>query len=217
MSKPTLGYWDLRGFGQPIRLFLTYAGVDFVDKRYKLLPNFDRSEWLNDKFNLGLDFPNLPYYMEGDLKMTQTLAILRYLGHRHQMDGKDENEKIRISLCEQQTVDMVLALARVAYDPNCEKLKVDYLKNLPDTVKLLSKFLGDHPFVAGANISYVDFYLYEYLSKLKVMIPEVFSQFDNLKRYHERIEALPSIAAYIKKQKPYLFHGPMAKWNGEYA
>jgi glutathione S-transferase len=46
---------------QPIRLLLAYAGVEYEDKRYNVgpAPDYDRSEWLNDKFNLGLDFPNV--------------------------------------------------------------------------------------------------------------------------------------------------------------
>ena len=46
---------------QPIRLLLAYAGVEYEDKRYTIgpAPEYDRSEWLNDKFNLGLDFPNV--------------------------------------------------------------------------------------------------------------------------------------------------------------
>ena len=27
-------------------------------------PTYDRSAWMDVKFTLGLDFPNLPYYME---------------------------------------------------------------------------------------------------------------------------------------------------------
>ena len=59
-TKPTLAYWDIRGLAQPLRLVLAYAGVDFVDKRYN--PS-ERAVWLSDKPNLGLDFPNIPYYM----------------------------------------------------------------------------------------------------------------------------------------------------------
>ena len=46
---------------QPIRLLLAYAGVEHEDKRYNFgpAPDYDSSEWLKDKFNLGLDFPNV--------------------------------------------------------------------------------------------------------------------------------------------------------------
>ena len=63
---PILGYWDCRGLGDPIRLLLIQAGVEFEDKRYR-----DPKEWFANKFNLGLEFPNIPYYIDGDLKLTQ--------------------------------------------------------------------------------------------------------------------------------------------------
>lgn len=217
-SKPVVGYWDIRGLAQPIRLLLTYVGVDFEDKRYQYgpAPTFDRSDWLNVKFNLGLDFPNLPYYMEGDVKMTQTLAIMRYLARKHKLEGQTEQEKIRASLCEQQTIDMLVAMARISYDSNFEKLKPDYMQNLPGSLKLMSTFLGDHPFVAGTNLTYVDFLLYEYLCRIKVLTPDVFQQYDNLQNYVKRFESLPQISNYIKQQEPKPFNGAMAKWNDKY-
>ncbi|KAF7492544.1 hypothetical protein SSS_10122 [Sarcoptes scabiei] len=217
-SKPTLGYWNIRGLAQPIRMMLSYAGVDFVDKRYNYgpAPDFDRSEWLNEKFNLGLDFPNLPYYIDGDVKLTQSLAILRYLARKHKLDGHNEQEWLRIALCEQQIVDLYMAMGRISYDPNFEKLKPDYLEKLPDNLKLFSEFLGDHPFVAGTNLSYVDFFVYEYLIRLKAMTPEVFAKFQNLGNYVNRFESMPKISAYLKQQQPQFFNGLMAKWNMKY-
>ncbi|KAH7641513.1 glutathione S-transferase [Dermatophagoides farinae] len=218
-TKPILGYWDARGLGQAIRLLLTYAGVDFIDKRYTVgpPPNYDRSQWLNDKYNLGLDFPNCPYYIDGNVKLSQSLAIIRYIARKQKLIGQNEHEEIRASLAEQQIIDMNMAIARIAYNPNCEKLKPEFLKSLPEQVELLSKFLGDQPFIAGANISYADFLLYEYLTKLKILVPEVYDKFENLKKFHERIEALPRVSEYIKKQQPKAFHGPTSLWNGTYA
>ena len=149
--------------------------------------------------------------------MTQTFAILRYLGRKYKLNGSNDHEEIRISMAEQQTKDMMAAMICVCYDANCDKLKPDYLKSLPDCLKLMSKFVGEHAFVAGANISYVDFYLYEYLCRVKVMVPEVFGQFENLKRYVERMESLPRVSDYIKKQQPKTFNAPTSKWNASYA
>ncbi|GBN62907.1 Glutathione S-transferase [Araneus ventricosus] len=97
MSRPILGYWDLRGLAEPIRYLLHYKKVDFEDKRYTL----DKEAWQKEKFNLGLEFPNLPYYMEGDTKITQSTAILRYLAHKYGLDGKDDKQKLRVSVAEQ--------------------------------------------------------------------------------------------------------------------
>nr|XP_034355337.1 glutathione S-transferase-like isoform X5 [Arvicanthis niloticus] len=66
----TLGYWDIRGLGQAIRLLLEYTDSSYEEKRYTMgdAPDYDRSQWLSEKFKLGLDFPNekrKPEYLEG--------------------------------------------------------------------------------------------------------------------------------------------------------
>uniref|UniRef100_A0A8C2M9K0 glutathione transferase n=1 Tax=Cricetulus griseus TaxID=10029 RepID=A0A8C2M9K0_CRIGR len=43
------------------------------------------SQWLNEKFKLGLDFPNLPYLIDGSHKITQSNAILRYIARKHNL------------------------------------------------------------------------------------------------------------------------------------
>jgi glutathione S-transferase len=214
---PTLGYWNIRGLAQPIRLLLAYSGTEYEDKRYNVgpAPDFDRSEWLNDKQNLGLDFPNLPYYLDGDVKLTQSVAILRHIARKNKLDGKNEQEKLRVELVEQQLVDNNMALARICYDPNFETLKVDYLNNLPQTLESLSKFLGDRPFLAGDNVTYVDFMAYELLDKINLLATEVLAKYDNLKKYVLRVEALPQVAKYLKTAPKVPLNGPMARWGGK--
>ena len=48
-------------YGHPIRFLLAYAGVDYVEKTYVMggPPEYSWESWLEDKFNLGLDFPNV--------------------------------------------------------------------------------------------------------------------------------------------------------------
>jgi glutathione S-transferase len=81
MAPIVLGYWDIRGYAQPIRLLLAAVGADWVDELHKAggPPDFSRDEWFAVKKTLPLDFPNLPYLFDGDVKISQTLTILRYL------------------------------------------------------------------------------------------------------------------------------------------
>jgi len=214
---PTLGYWNIRGLAQPIRLLLAYSGTEYEDKRYGLSGSggeVDRSEWLNEKFSLGLDFPNLPYYLDGEVKLTQSLAILRYVARKTKLDGNTDEEKVRVELVEQQLVDMNMAFTRICYDPNFETLKVDYLKNLPQSLELLSNFLGERPFLAGESVTYVDFMAYELLDKINILAPEELTKAANLKKYVERVEALPQIASYLKTAPKVPLNGPMAKFGG---
>lgn len=54
----------------------------------------DRNAWLAVKFSLGLDFPNLPYMVDGDIRLTQSLAILRYLGRKFNLAPSNEAEQV---------------------------------------------------------------------------------------------------------------------------
>ena len=56
-----LGYWNVRGLTHPICMLLEYTDSSYDEKRCTMgdAPDFDRSQWLNDKFKLDLDFPNV--------------------------------------------------------------------------------------------------------------------------------------------------------------
>ena len=62
----TLKYWDLRGLADAHRLMLEYLGVDYVMDYVT-----DREGWFGEKYDLGVEFPNLPVYTDGDVKMSQ--------------------------------------------------------------------------------------------------------------------------------------------------
>lgn len=42
-------------------------------------PEYDRSAWLNEKYQLGLELPNLPYLIDDEVKLTETVAIMKYI------------------------------------------------------------------------------------------------------------------------------------------
>jgi len=122
MAAPTHGYWAIRGLAQPIRLMLAYTGVEFVDKRYNIYGGpkvFDKHEWTDEKFQLGLDFANLPYYMEeGGPKLTQTMAIAKYLARRHGLAAGDEEQQRRIDLLEAVVDEWRMKWLILCYFPN---------------------------------------------------------------------------------------------------
>ena len=55
----------------------------------------------------------LPYLIDGPHKITQSNAILRYLGRKHNLCGETEEEKIRVDILENQAMDVSNELARV--------------------------------------------------------------------------------------------------------
>merc|ERR1712136_76581 len=106
---PEVGYWNLRGYAQSIRLLLAHTGTEFVEKRFNMSltkdNDYDLSEWHNVKYSFGLDFPNCPYYIDADVKLSQSFAIMKHLGRKHHLVPKTEEEKIRVDLTEPKAMD----------------------------------------------------------------------------------------------------------------
>ncbi|XP_054404044.1 glutathione S-transferase Mu 1 isoform X4 [Pongo abelii] len=188
----TLGYWDIRGLAHAIRLLLEYTDSSYEEKKYTMgdAPDYDRSQWLNEKFKLGLDFPNLPYLIDGAHKITQSNAILRYIARKHNLCGETEEEKIRVDILENQTMDNHMQLGMICYNPEFEKLKPKYLEELPEKLKLYSEFLGKQPWFAGNKITFADFLVYDVLDLHRIFEPKCLDAFPNLKDFISRFEVV---------------------------
>lgn len=74
------GYWNIRGLMQPVRLLLEYLEIPYDEKRYDCKAcddgSWNRSEWTDEKFQLGLEFPNLPWMIDEEtgIKLVQSDA-----------------------------------------------------------------------------------------------------------------------------------------------
>ncbi|MBZ3888664.1 Glutathione S-transferase Mu 1 [Sciurus carolinensis] len=223
----TLGYWDIRGvswgsawpLAHAIRLLLEYTDSSYEEKRYTMgnAPDYDRSQWLNEKFKLGLDFPNLPYLIDGAHKITQSNAILRYIARKHNLCGETEEEKIRVDILENQAMDTRMQFAMVCYNPEFEKKKPEYLEILPEKMKLFSQFLGKRPWFAGDKITFVDFLAYDILDQHRLFEPKCLDAFPNLKDFMSRFEGLKKISAYMKSSRflPTPMFSKMATWGNK--
>uniref|UniRef100_A0A8C2QCY0 GST C-terminal domain-containing protein n=1 Tax=Cricetulus griseus TaxID=10029 RepID=A0A8C2QCY0_CRIGR len=119
-------------------------------------PDYDRSQWLNDKFKLGLDFPN-------------------------------------------------------------EKRKPEFLKGLPDHLKLYSEFLGTSPWFAGDKITFADFLVYDVLDQHQMFEPKCLDAFPNLRDFVARFEGLKKISAYMKTNRflPSPLYLKQATWGNK--
>uniref|UniRef100_A0A8C6A5S5 Glutathione S-transferase n=1 Tax=Marmota marmota marmota TaxID=9994 RepID=A0A8C6A5S5_MARMA len=214
-----LGYWNIRGLAHPIRLLLEYTDSSYEEKKYTMgdAPDYDRSQWLNEKFKLGLDFPNLPYLIDGPHKITQSNAILRYLARKHNLCGETEEEKIRVDILENQIMDVRMHFIMLCYNPDFEKKKPEYLEAMPEMIKLFSQFLGKRPWFAGDKITYVDFITYDVLDQHLLFEPKCLEAFPNLKDFMSRFEGLKKISAYMKSSRflPTPMYSKMAAWGNK--
>ena len=56
-----------------------------------------------------------PYYIDADVKLSQSFAIMKYLGRKHHLVPKTEEEKIRVDLTEGEAMDMRFNWSTLCY------------------------------------------------------------------------------------------------------
>eukprot|EP01099_Mayorella_cantabrigiensis_P002546 TRINITY_DN2110_c0_g1_i1.p1 TRINITY_DN2110_c0_g1~~TRINITY_DN2110_c0_g1_i1.p1 ORF type:complete len:221 (-),score=31.91 TRINITY_DN2110_c0_g1_i1:16-678(-) len=203
-EKAILGYWAIRGLASPIRHLLEYVGQPYEDKLYVQgdAPNFSTASWLGEKYTLGLEFPNLPYYIEPNgLKLTQTKAIIRYLARKHGLAGSKEEDYIRIDLLDGVIEDYRAAFSRICYNPNFAQLRLEYEETLPLKLDSLESSLQGKKWLLGETFSYVDFLLYEFCYINLVLNPSCLDDYPSLKKHYANFEAIPQIAQYKKSSR----------------
>jgi len=220
-----LGYWKIRGLAQSIRLMLGYAEVDFEDKLYEITdpPEFSPEAWMKEKFTLGLDFPNLPYYLDGETKLSQSNAIMRHLARKHDLMGKTDREKDRCDQAAEQIIDLRQGFTKLTYGGasqglDFKKAAPAYAANIKSSLEPFEAFLGDNKWLAGENLTWADFILWELLDQYLLFKPGCLSELPKLAAYHQRFKDEPKIKKFMKSPK--FFKGPcnnkMADWGGSY-
>lgn len=213
MATPVkLGYWKIRGLAQPIRMLLGYTKTPFEEVFYECGegPDYDKSCWLDVKENLGFDFPNLPYFIDGDVMITQSNAIMRYIGRKNKMDGDTEQEKVRVDMLENQAMDFrngFFDLVYLSTPENFEERSTKYHQNVMVLISRFEKFLGNRSFFAGEKLTYVDFIIYELLNHHIIYKPNILDGYCKLKEFLKRFEEIPQIAAFMKSEE--CFKGPI--------
>ncbi|VFV19696.1 glutathione s-transferase mu 5-like [Lynx pardinus] len=209
-STMVLGYWDIRGLAHAIRMLLEFTDTSYEEKRYTCgeAPDYDKSQWLDVKFKLDLDFPNLPYLVDGKNKITQSNAILRYIARKHNMCGDTEEEKIRVDIMENQIMDFRMQLVRLCYSSDLVSFlsRGKVLINSPELIILLFLYL-----------SFVDFLTYDVLDQNRLFEPKCLDEFPNLKAFMCRFEALEKIANYIQSDcvMKMPINNKMAQWGNK--
>ncbi|XP_034624658.1 glutathione S-transferase 2-like [Trachemys scripta elegans] len=82
-----------------------------------------------------------------------------------------------------------------------EKLKPEYLEQLPGKLMLFSQFLGVQKWFAGEKLTYVDFLAYDILDQHRTFAPKCLDQLKNLKDFLDRFEALEKLTAYMSSSR----------------
>ena len=142
-SQVTYGYWGTRGRGQTGRLLLHYTQANWVDKKYT-----SPDAWFEqDKKNIGFSFPNLPYLVEGNLKITESMGMFRYIINR-----SDKKELLGKNLQDQGRVDNLTGVYEdvekviffsIIFTENLEQEKPQALEKVKGKLGFIQRLYGD--------------------------------------------------------------------------
>ncbi|KAJ7377625.1 Glutathione S-transferase Mu 3 [Desmophyllum pertusum] len=177
---PILGYWNVRGLAEPMRYLLAYTGTkcEYCDYVTGDAPGYDKSCWLSVKETLGLPFPNLPYYIDGDVKLTQTLAITRYIARKHNLCGTTEQEMARADVIAGEAMDFIGGFIKFTYfSPDFEGGRAEYLNTCKVFLQRHSDSLSTSPYFTGEHLSFADFMMFDFLDQLRTFEPVALDPF----------------------------------------
>jgi glutathione S-transferase len=214
-DKVTLGYWNIKGLGHVPRLLLEYTGIPYTDKLYT-----DGEEWAKDKQNLGFDFPNLPYIIDGDFKLTESTAIWKWIAQKAKNSsllGKDDKDQLHVQMLLGVIGDIITPYFTIAFTPKeaFESVKAAEMAKVAPKFALLSKYLGKKDWFLG-YITVADFqaaYVLDIFSKLD---SKYLNEWKNLEELQARLYNLEKIKSYIVSDRYPKFYLPpqYATWTG---
>ena len=199
-----LGYWGIRAKAQIPRLLLAYTGAQWENVAYS-----DPAKWFgDDKLNLGLDFPNLPYLIDGDVKISESSAIERYIIARSgntELLGKTLHDSAKVNEIIGVLEDIRTAVAKLFNDKEYEtKLKEAWEKVKPK-LDNLQKFVGNKDWYLG-YLTLADFGIAELSYYVEKLFPEEFKTYSAVLRIRSNFDNLPQVKEYYTK--PEAIKGP---------
>jgi glutathione S-transferase len=209
------GYWPIKGLAEPIRWTIAHLKVAVNEKA------IDGGEWFGgDNAKLGLDFPNLPYLVDGDFKLTESSAIPHYLADKAgkpEYNGKDAKEQATLRMLEGVTSDLRTGFGKVfKAEADHKKLAEAFFDKASGDgayfLHKLSHFLGTKEFFVGHPTIFDIGFAY-YLSFVCKVLHSIDYNLDhtgieNLKAHHDRVVALPGIKEIVEARKNVPFMPP---------
>jgi glutathione S-transferase len=208
--KVRLAYWGIRGLAQTPRHLLAYSGVDFEDFAYT-----DGEKWFKeDKLHLGLDFPNLPYLIDGEYNLSESSAIQRYIIHKWgnpELLGKNIQDSAQVDSFLSVFLEVSGAVKGLFFNKDHEAAKGPLLEKYRPKLDQLNKFVGEKSFVLG-YVTLADFNVAEDSNYIETVYPEEYKSWPFLNRIRENFNNLPQIAAYYQSEKAFKgrFYPPTA-------
>lgn len=196
-------------------MLLHHLGVKFEDKRYKIGDNSSEA-WKNQKDKLGMPFPNLPYFIDGDVKHSETLAVLRSICriYRPEYLGRNQKEQAYTDSFANSIYDLLNSWIPPYLQP------ADWADKKPEACAAAKKHIEtiiacmqNNKFLAGNDVTYIDFMTYGYLKLLKVYDESIVTGFPKIVEYMRNMASLKGVAEAAAAQADIPVLTTFAAWQ----
>jgi len=190
-TRFTMGYWQMRGLGAPIRMLLHWGKQNaektkpfaFKDVQYTQDGDGVNKWFKEDKVKMieeSNPLANIPYLIDHEEKKTivHFLAICDYLGQKFGLDEKevDSEQRERNAQIAMEVYDLRNNVIRLVYKfPNSVRTQEEFDKQLPEhlnackkTYQKLESWLGFYDFTYFAKkdeVSSCDFHAFEMIDQ----------------------------------------------------
>lgn len=151
---------------------------------------------------MGLDFPNLPYLIRGDFKITESLAIANYIirSSKHpELLGKTVEDQTKVEMLLFMLEDIFNPTLNMFFSPAHSTQKTALYDNKVKTkLEELNHFIGDKEFALG-YLTLIDFKIAEMSYYFEKLYSEHTKKFDTILRIRKNVENLPEIKQFYQK------------------
>lgn len=145
------------------------------------------------KQTLDLEYPNLPYLIDGETKITETAAIMQYIAkkYRPSLLGMSAAEVGRISMLLNHVHDLKMKATIPCYVTGDAEAIIDECRPL---LAKIVECMGASEWIAGANLTWLDFYFAELVDMLNSVSDGLFfAEFPTTQAYWDRFICLPNL------------------------
>ncbi|XP_064633951.1 glutathione S-transferase 1-like [Lineus longissimus] len=199
MPQYVLHYFNMMGLAEPIRLAFALAGVEYEDKRYS------GDEW--KQFKPSTPVGQMPV-LEVDGKMlSQSGAILRYVGSEYGLSGKDIWEKAKVDEALGIIDDIVIEMVKMRFAKDAaikEQARKSFLEKAPPLLKALEKLLevNGSGFYAGPEVTIADLKAFHILRMVTDGNADLLADMPKVAENITKVGTLPNIKEWVEKRPP---------------
>jgi len=217
MKRYELYYWPgIQGRGEFVRLALELAGADYLDVA-RGRGGVGAMQRLMDAGSAQRPFAP-PFLRCGRQLVAQTANILLFLGPRLELAPAQEAARLRVHQLQLTLMDFVLEAHDTHHPVGAglyyEEQKREAKRRAADfraqrTPKFLAYFESlaeaNRGWLGGRRLSYADLSMFQVLAGLRYAFPRAMRSIEpahpHLSALHERVAALPRIAAYLESKR----------------